>query len=187
MVSLQQDIFPWLDYDGDIITHAMDMSDSSYSSYASYSTMPMERTHTPDPILSWFDTHPNAFMDVYRRYTKSFTSGDRYTLFIPLRSTLFRYLLDLPNWNSSQDRWERVHMQNEMENILRRHMVAYRIDPSLLRNQDAQVETLLGDHMEIDKHGVVDKDATNRISHCIEYPHATFFFITHERSDGFYH
>ena len=185
MVSMQQDIFPWLDYEADIITHIMDVShDPLYSSYDTY--IPVPRTHTPDPILAWFDIHPNAFMDVYTRYTKSFKATERYTLFIPLKSTLFRYIIEFPRGHSSQDRWARVHIQNEMEEILRRHMVAYRVDPSLLKNQDVQIETL-ADHTEIDKSGMVDKDPTNHISHCMEYPHATFFFITHERSDRFYH
>jgi len=180
MVSLQPDIFPWLDYEPYMNPFYTEVSPTTnYSSYLE----PVGR-YQPDPILErWMEI---VFVDLYARYVKSFTKNDRYTLFVPVHSKMAQLVDQFPSGNSSQDQWRRVHIQNQLENKLRRHMVKYRIDPSLILHQDTQIETVLGDHISIDSNGIIDNDPTNRITHYVVYPHATLFFISHERSDQFY-
>ena len=181
MVSLQQNIFPWFEYEPTMNPFYPALVTNT--NYSSYHDLP-KQTFEPDPMMDeWIDID---FVKVYTRYIKAFTKKNRYTLFIPIHSTLFKSILDFPYGHSSQEQWTRVDIQNELENTLCRHMISYRIDPSSLHNQDVRLETVLGDHMEIDSRGIIDKDPTNRITHYIVYPHATLYFITHERSDKFY-
>ena len=182
MVSLQQDIFPWFDYEPYMNPFYTERTDTT--NYSSYLDMPTQDRYNPDPILErWNEID---FVRVYENYLKSFTNKDRYTLFIPVQSSLMNLIRSFPDGKSAQEQWDRVRIQSELEQALRRHMIAYRIEPSAIKQQDTILETVLGDHMSIDSSGRIDNDPTNRITHYVIYPHATLFFITHERSDVFY-
>jgi hypothetical protein len=180
MASYQQSIFPWYTVDRKLPSidefvpaYIEDEEESSYERYSQF------RKEEPDSSLKIIlEPYWNTFLSCYFASNIQFSSTDRYSLFIPMNCSPLTEAVSIfeSNGKSSMDRALRTEAQSTIENILKNHMVGYKVYASQLEYQDLTIETL-GGIIFLDKDGNLNQ-TDNKIVHYIELERVVLYFIS---------
>ncbi len=177
---MQQSIFPWYTFDREepFISQYVPANYKGESSYEIQlkETYPIDQ----DVVDVIKNIVSNPFVETYQICSFAYSSIDSYTLFVPFSCKQLTRAIE--QWNrpgfSFQDRVLRTEAYAVIENILKQHMVSYRIDPSQLQHRDTTIESL-GEIFFVNKEGYINK-TDNKIEKFITFKHATVFFCTRE-------
>jgi hypothetical protein len=180
MASTQQSIFPWYTFDREEPSVSQYVP-ANYKGESSYE-IPLKETYPidQDVVDVIKNVVSNMFVETYQLCSFAYSSHDSYTLFVPL--TCKQLTRAIEQWNrpgfSFQDRVMRTEAYTVMENIVKQHMVSYRIEPSQLEHRDTTIESL-GEIFFVNKEGYINQ-TDNKIEKFITFKHATVFFCTRE-------
>jgi len=179
MASIQTADAPWLAYGESESVPPPSLYLAPFKTpSASYPVLsePIQRTDH-EVLHALYPDYLTSFLSAYTRYTKAFADTDRYTLFVPLSSPLVDALAP-PEGFGHKDRKLRVHGENELEKLLRRHMVPVKILPPQIEYRSTSIEAL-EDRISINPRGLIN-GTDNRVESFLLFPHATVFFTTRE-------
>jgi len=177
MVSLQSALFPWFTYDRklpDINSFVPAWQDEE----SIYGKPLLEEKE--DGIVKQILPNENLFVSAYFNSEFQFSASDHYTLFIPMDTSTIEQSLEVfsTTGQSYQDRVIREETKIIIENVLKRHMVAYKVFPSQVEFNNITLETKQG-ILFINQDGFLN-ESDNQILKYISLPHATLFFISKE-------
>lgn len=177
MVSLQSSLFPWFTFDREL-PETNKFIPAWYDKESSYEVPNLEKKQ--DEKVKKELSKNNLFVSAYFHSEFQFSSDDNYSLFIPLDCSIIQLTLDTFSslGKSYQDRLIREEAKIMIEEILKSHMVEYKIYPSQIQERDCTIETKHG-ILFINKDGYLNK-TDNQILKYMEFPHASLFFISRE-------
>jgi uncharacterized surface protein with fasciclin (FAS1) repeats len=142
-----------------------------------------EQKEPDQQLLQALSALNSPFLNAYYSSGKAFGAGERYTIFLPMDSSIIERLMDVKE-NASlgfsyKDRKYKTEAATQIENILLNHLVNTKIQPKQIEYRNTKIRSLNQSVINVNEQGEINNGASTILQY-IDLPNASVFLISKE-------